>query len=291
MSLFPQDGYLIDDEIQIYCLESEYCGLSPDFIESQYCMILEAYFDDSENDGYYAIGGHFAPLSVWKKWVPAWHQHLKQKPRLGYFRSFDAIRLIKQFEHFDQDERDKRVIALAETLPKKNFFSVYAYLKKDDLKIFSSDYPILYKNPFYICAFCLTTQLSLDLFVRANPHPTQIDYIFDREGNAGLHFKEVSEFETLVFDRDYFPFQGEFRFKNKEKFLPLQAADMYVSWVRRKISGSATSLASDSILSQVITQDKQIIYHIDRERLECWMKTLPGYLENFPKSLGVEKNS
>jgi hypothetical protein len=215
-------------------------------------MILQAYFDDSEKNGYYAVGGYIAPLTVWRRWNSLWYAELKQKaPKLGFFRSSEPLAMKGAFEHFtDAPQRDSRILALAETLPTENFFRVHAHVKLDQFKeFFSSKVPSPLTDPFYLCAFYLVTHLNLSLLTN-KPLPSTVDYFFDRQGKVGPHFVEVSDFSAVTTESDLFPFIGDFRFENKEEFLGLQAADMCVSWTRRRASRDSGVLASDVIVEK-----------------------------------------
>jgi hypothetical protein len=251
--------------------------LSLELAASWNCVILQAYFDESTKDGYYVVGGYVAPIGVWRRWNDSWNTQLKKKPILGFFRSTDAMALKGQFTHFHEDQRNERVLALAETLPTENFFGVHAYTKIEDFnRLFSSRFKGSVIDPFYICAFALVTYLNMDL-LKAKPIPKTVDYFFDRQDKVERNFVDVSQFAAFTSEKDYFPFVGDFRFEDKTKFLPLQAADMCVSWARRQASRNKGFLNSDVVLAK----QKHLSYSLEpdfllrmanKERMEVLVK-------------------
>jgi hypothetical protein len=271
----------IADECQFYCLERVYGGLSPDLIHGRYCMILQAYLDDSDKNGCYAVGGYIAPLPVWKRWIPLWHAELKQKsPKLEFFRTSDALAMRGAFKNFsDKNQRDARVLALAQTFPVDNFYGIEASLKRDEYdKYFLSKAPIKTLDPFYLCASYLVAHVNLHLLTNSTI-PSKVDYFFDRQGKVGAHFVQVSDFAAYAFERQTCPFIGDFRFENKTEFLPLQAADMRVSWARRRAAEEPTTLVSDKILDE----QRHLTYQVDREFLSMLVE--PGRLKSAEQSI------
>lgn len=143
-------------ESQQRCVEVVYCGLSPDIAERTVCVILETYCDDSQTDELYIVAGYVAPMGDWKSFTPEWHDILKQPPRLGYYRTSDALALEGQFERFEETPRNQRIAALARVIPsKRNCFGVASWISKVSLSTVASRYFIRYGAIPTIFAPCI----------------------------------------------------------------------------------------------------------------------------------------
>jgi len=121
------------DELQARCVEQFYCGLSPDIAQGTACVMLQVFNDDSQTDEYYIVAGYVAPRDQWEAITPEWHHVLKHPPRLGYYRTSDAIALKGQFERFDEPSRNERIAELARTLvDHRHFFGVACWVSKKE---------------------------------------------------------------------------------------------------------------------------------------------------------------
>jgi hypothetical protein len=233
-------------------------------------MPVEIYFDESEKDGCYAIGGFIAPQPVWKQWNIKWHALLKQSPQLGFYRTSDALSLAPtgQFRRFTKEQRDRRLIELAETFPSANCYGVSACFKTADFNEFISagtNVDGLYKKPYYICAYYLL-QKTYWCLTQSNPAPSVVNVFFDSQGSAGKQLQSMMDISREMFkEHEEFPFARTPRHEKKEKCLPLQAADMYVSWVRR-IYGNENedAVSSDVIVEKISAFD----FEVERDYLK-----------------------
>jgi hypothetical protein len=241
----------IEDGCEPLCMERFYAGLSPDIEEATACVILETYCDDSETDELYIVAGYVAPLGDWKSFSPEWHRILKQPPRLGYYRTADALGRSRQFEHFDETTRDRRIADLARVIPNNPpyCFGVASWVSKSEFETYC--HPVFHPawhDPYYLCTTVLITRLCFDL---SSSGLKKLDFFFDRQGNVGRKFK-------LIYDAFFkptqvlsFPFLGDVHHKDKQEFLPLQAADMQAGWVRRTQSTIQVWTNADIFLRQI----------------------------------------
>ena len=252
------------DESQRLCVERVYCGLSPDIAEGTICVILEMYCDDSATDELYIVAGCVAPLDDWKSFTPEWHHNLKNpSPKLGFYRTSDALALESQFKRFDANTRDQRIAALARLIPNgHNCFGVASWVSKQDfIKYCGAAFHPAWHDPYYLCATYLIQHLCFDL---RGPNLEKIDFFFDRQGKVGTQFKAVYEAFLKPTSRPLFPFMGDVRHEDKADFLPLQAADMHAGWVRRSNSTIQIWTTADVHLRQIA----QKYYPISRSFLE-----------------------
>jgi len=228
-------------------------------------MILHAYLDDSYDNDWYVVGGFLAPKSVWEIFGARWYSALKEKPRLGFYRTSDALALAGQFQHFDREQRDDRIVRLSEVLPLKNFFGISAHLSRNDFEeFFTPNFLPVYGDPYYICALYLIENTCLAMKV-SRPNPKIVDFIFDRQGKVGDKFRTVFDRGIKPLSTSLFPFIGQCRHEDKEKVLPLQAADMHVSWRRRILRGIVADNATPADQRMVQIDNKE--YRVTRDFL------------------------
>jgi hypothetical protein len=255
-------------ETQYRCMERVYCGLSPEIAGGTLCMILESYADDSETDDRYIVAGYIASLGDWKDvFVPDWYSALKNPPRLGHYRTSDALALKGQFERFNEVSRDERLRALARAIPNKGCLGVMSSVSKKDFEEFCiPSYDPTWDSPYYLCAIWLITCICQDMHEKLGLE--KIDFFFDRQGKMGQQFKLVYDAFFKPTFMSLFSFIGDVRHEDKCEFLPLQAADMQAGWMRRSASTIQRWTSADIYLSQI----EQRHYPIRRSNLEASAK-------------------
>lgn len=256
-------SYACDTESR--CMERVYCGLSPEIAQGTLCMILESFLDETTTgDGSrYTVAGYIASLDDWKEFTPAWYAALKQQPRLGYYRTTEALILKGQFKHFHEQTRNERLKALAKTIPNKGCLGINSSISKADFaELRAPNYHSDWEDPYHLCASWLIVRACLD--VRDKPGLERIDFFFDRQGKIGRRFERVWDVFLKPALMMALPLLGKIRFEDKRDFLPLQAADMQAGWLRRMNSTIQTWTSADIYLSQI----EQRQYPIERQYLE-----------------------
>jgi hypothetical protein len=56
-------------------------------------VVYQIFSDDSYSDEFYTVAGYIAPVAVWEEFGPTWFAVLKERPRLGFYRTSDALAL------------------------------------------------------------------------------------------------------------------------------------------------------------------------------------------------------
>jgi hypothetical protein len=190
-------------------------------------MKMQCFADDSQNDDFYTVAGYVALTREWEDFYPQWHSVLKERPRLGFYRTTDALSLRGQFAGWGTESRDARISRLAKVIPTQNCCAVAAHLSKQDFKeFFAPNFLRVWDDPYYLCATYLIQNTCLMLRVGRNP-VTKLDFIFDRQGKVGTNFRIVYAAALRPMSLSVFPFMGEVTHENKADTLPLQAADMH----------------------------------------------------------------
>ena len=239
-------------------------NLSPIFGRTGFYMTIQVFADDSERDDFYTVAGYLAPIHQWQEFSPQWYAVLKDRPRLGFYRTYDALRLDGQFKGWTAKQRDSRIAKLAGVIPNENTFGVAAHLSKRDFKeFFTPNFLRDWDDPYYVCATYLIAHTCLGMRLGNNKIDT-IEFIFDRQGKVGTNFKIAYEAMFKPMSLSLFPFLGTVRHEKKTDFLPLQAADMQAGWVRRSQSIVQLWTAADYFLSRI----EQRTFEVSRKFLE-----------------------
>lgn len=252
------------------CIRRLYCGLSPDVRDRSVCVTLEAFqvfADDSYTDEYYVVGGFLAPIGVWETFVPDWYGVLKESPRLGYYTTNDALGLKGPFAGWGEAARNTRMAKLASVIPSEDCWGVAAHLRVSDFNdIFKEAFPE-WGNPYYLCADYLVLEVcKFLLFERV---VDKVDFIFDRQGKVGKHYRLHYDIAIKPMALGVLPFLGECRHEDKQNFLPLQAADMNAAWVRRREGTIQLWTTADPYLRNL----QQFDFKVER----LWLEKLAEY--------------
>jgi hypothetical protein len=215
-------------------------------------MLLHAYLDGSENDEFFIVAGYVAPFADWQLFSKKWHDILKERPRLGYFRTSDALALKGQFERFNRVNRDQRIAGLASVIPDDdNCLAVASYVAKREFKtFFTPNFLTAWDDPYYLCSMHLIEHTCRSLSGRSAT-TDRIDFIFDREGKVGDRFRLVYNAFLRGVSLLQFPFLGDVKHEDKEEYIPLQAADMQAGWMRRRLSLVQVPTSADCHLSNI----------------------------------------
>ena len=260
-----------------YCIDRLYCGLSPELLDNGFCMIFQTFADDTEKGDFYAVAGYVAPIDEWKEFSLNWHSALKERPRLGFYRTSDAISLEGQFKGWSEPTRNTRVAKLASTIPIRSAYGVAAFLSKKDFEeFFVPNFFSIWGNPYYLCAVYLIQSVCYKMSVNHVP-VTKLDFIFDKQGKVGTTFKFAYEKMIRPMSFCNFPFIGNVDHKDKKEFLPLQAADMHAGWVRRNKSTIRVWTDADPYLRQIQQEE----FPVRRQFLERLAKYRKEHAKEF----------
>jgi hypothetical protein len=157
---------------------------------------------------------------------------------------------------------------LASVIPPENCWGVAAHLRRSDFEeFFTTSFPS-WNDPYYLCADHLVLNVARFL-LQNHPSVKLVDFIFDRQGKVGKAYKLHYDIAIKPMARDVFPFLGECNHENKEKFIPLQAADMNAAWVRRRSTTIQLWTTADPYLSN--------FDHLDFRVGRPWLEQMAKY--------------
>jgi hypothetical protein len=268
-------------ELAAICIQRYYCGLAPEYRDGRLMINLKTVIDDSGDESTFVLGGFIAPIIVWDKFSSDWVNVCKESPIIEYYKTNDAIALKQSFSKFDRDTRNQKVAKLASVIPTKNCYGIAAYLSRSDLKAIKESYasnsPFLSNDPYFVCASCVIFWVCIncaDLFPGIGERLNPIDFIFDEQGKVGRKFRSFYDDHIRLPIESSLPYQprlGKCDHWDDQQFPPLQAADMYVAWIRREASSQIQMWnAADIYLSNI----KKRTLEIDRKFLDGFITTL-----------------
>jgi len=248
-------------------------------------MALQAFVDDSGDENTYVLGGFIAPIKVQEKLYHDWSMICKERPRIGYYRTNDAIGLKACFLNWNQDDRNGKIARLSSVIPTENCYGIASYLSKSDFEeliIDKAGFPPMYDNPYFLCAFYLVAWVWLSF-----PLATKIDFIFDSQGKVGKQFETI--FDSWL--KSIFPRLGKCFHIDDRGTPPLQAADMYAAWIRRKeFPRVQIWTAADKYLSCIQLKDFRVertfFENIVRYRTENFPE-----IQTFFEKMGIDLNT
>jgi hypothetical protein len=256
-------------------------------------MVLQAAADDSGNEPpnkFFVFGGFVADSLTWARFSDEWDKALKEYPRIEYFKMADANGLRDQFEGWAPTARDEKVEKLSHIAARHPLAVIDVSIKHTDFAelISSIDLPargLSTDKPYPILANQL--MVTLGDFQRKLNASEAIDIFFDTQlgFDQELHrwwplFEHLREEETKTNFARYI--SGPPNFRDEKKFLPLQAADMYVWHKRRYLEGSESIFnLRPSILRRLCDGKWTLSLPIGRDVLSQVRESLLSQLDEF----------
>lgn len=207
-------------------------------------MILQAFFDESEDDQFFCVGGFISSPSKWAAFSAEWADML---PKWGTLSSSGHYHF-KMSEMAAVPERMSRVNAFANVVSRHVEFGILCYIRKADVNramrriaLFGNDGRIVKLKLKWIENLYLLAFSSIFGLLNPDSPDSIIPMIPGIEGGIIPFFDERME-KKRIFEGweaikrssgSFAPNLNSPRFEEDHKFLPLQAAD-FISWWGRE---------------------------------------------------------
>jgi hypothetical protein len=201
--------------------------------------MLQAYVDDSasRDPPVFVLAGYVSTAKQWSLFAQDWQKVLDMRPRLAYLKMSEAAASRGEFEGMSDELRDERLRIFYATIEHHVMAEFCLMVPPDALRRVFGDHDHYGRNPFFFSAGELMLLITRNL---KNLHLPQepIDFIFDTSLTEKPILLEGWEFArsrakpvpTNLFEI----FKNPPTFRDDKDVLPLQAADMYAWWMRRK---------------------------------------------------------
>lgn len=262
-------------------------GLPSNLREKQWMLTIQAFIDDSGSDGQspaYVLAGFLATAGKWSKFTDVWVDKLKAG-NLDYCKMNEAMHLKGQFESgWTLPLRDQKILELADVIAEHASLKIGVSLHTQTYNEFVAELaPALeYRDPYFLCYYVLIHRLNT--FLMHLGEEVDCDVIFDEQGaigaNAAFWFDRMKELSAemgrpLLINRPYF--------RDDKKFRPLQAADMFAWFARRRTAKEPDVNVQKAVLRSW-SEIQDINRKIDREYL---MNMGAGFVITNAKLAGV----
>ena len=193
-------------------------------------MVLQAHIDGSQKDGnVLVLGGYLARADRWAEFSDRWQEILDWSPKWHKLRSKGAKRKLALDPAFATRYR-----ALYEVILQHVHASICVAVPIGALNRVCDEYglPETQRNPYFI-AFNSLIALYVGHVAKVGIKES-VELIFDDQSEKKHVFLAWDEYYSSMPRRFKKLIEGTPVFKEDSKVLPLQAADLFVSWKREQ---------------------------------------------------------
>ena len=218
-------------------------GMRPARAVRQFLMALnfQAFVDDSRSKEEFVLGGHIATAENWAQFSKEWEELLPigTRAKNGQFH-FKMTEMAGSPERMARVETFYRVIekyvamSISCRMNMSDFAQAYERVQSFAMQMrWSIDFA-KWQNPYYFLFRGLMDRFHdhREKIEAAIPLDEQVDFIFDDQSEKTFILTAWDEILALRPDRIQKYYGTTPRFENDQKFLPLQAADLWAWWVR-----------------------------------------------------------
>lgn len=200
-------------------------GLSPQTRGERRLCVLQAFIDDSKEDGDALIlAGYIAPVEKWLQFSERWAQALTIRPPIKEFKMAQIN--IYGDEQYERVRYHYRLI--------EEFIGTGMVISVDIKAVnrISNEFglPDDQKNPYYWAWIYMMGALKKHY---SGDKKETIEVIFDEQTES----KKIFQAWEIIKDEhngNIAPFENDPMFRSSLKFMPLQAADLLAWWARMK---------------------------------------------------------
>ncbi len=232
-----------------------------------------------------AIAGYVSKRRYWVRFQRAWRKTLKSYG-VHTFHMSEYAHGRGEFEGWSKDKRDSFLKALSRVIDEHKLFGVGGLISVREYESLLPDWAKLeVRHPYYFC-FAVLMKTFRDYYHHIPPGT--IDFVFDRRPESQHVVEEM--FEHLK-DRNPLHGQrlGKITFDSKERFLPLQAADLLVYEVRRYGSDRfyGSSRPTRKSMEALMVRRDLVVGYYDADDLRAYVRSRQSVLtaqDTGPKS-------
>jgi hypothetical protein len=199
-------------------------------------VMLQAYVDDSGRgqSPVFVLAGFISSPEKWALFSDEWAAVLAARPGIDYFKMREAHSFKGQFEGWNPGSRDAKISDLSRIIEKYMMAGISLSITIEEYNdIFA---PITHKaarSPYFLAVFNMISMLAryqIDMKLHE-----KVDFIFDRQdGQSGPIMDAWEWFKNNATDDTKDQLGSPPDFRDDKNTMPLQAADLYAWWVRRR---------------------------------------------------------
>ena len=245
-------------------------------------MMLQAFIDDSGNDGkspIFVLAGYLSSVEKWEAFTADWERVLK--PESG--KQLEVLKMADVFRNrirgsryygWDNDERDERLKSFVKVINRHAMHGIISVVPIEPYsRLFKGKFSTLpLDRPYFLSFFGVMVQLF-----KINHHlklGDKVDFIFDTQDSENIPrlMEEYDRFISIAPPEVKAMSSGYPGFKRDEDVTPLQAADM-LAWHARRYhfdlynGKDPTKEPSNVYFANLLMPDHDIIDIWDEARL------------------------
>ncbi|HVZ84382.1 MAG TPA: DUF3800 domain-containing protein [Terracidiphilus sp.] len=202
--------------------------------------MLQGYADDSGSDGKrmpYVLAGLVLPVEQWAQFADDWKAQLARSPAIEYFKMFEAVERIGQFQGVQPEIRDRKIRDLLEVVDAHKPKGIYSVLRWDEFRTIMAPTLTGYLTNPYPYLFGLLFDALAKYQRDAGIFPEETDFDFDEQGEAGKYcLSTYDKLKSALTEGapENSRMMGRIPMMlNDKRVLPLQVADMF-AWAMRR---------------------------------------------------------
>jgi hypothetical protein len=236
-------------------------------------VFLQSYADDSasdDGDQRLFMAGFVGLAQNWAAFSDDWHWALKHGgPPIDYLRMVEAQSLRNQFQNWNKQDRNKKLLLLAEIIRSYPLMSFeFSVSRKTFIKHVKPHAPRGVAKPHFTANFHTVSGISRHF---ENQSDIKIEFIFDEQDGVDADVYLFFEYmRRNIPEKAREIIIGFPMFKNDKEVVPLQAADMAAWFVRRAHQMGEESLPIP--LYSVINEEQHLMSEIPDDTLVKWGK-------------------
>jgi hypothetical protein len=205
-------------------------------------MTLQGYVDDSGSEPSsqtIVLAGYVLPASAWLKFTDDWNSELLRGRPIKWLHMKDTGQHAKkgEFVGCTLDQMEAKLLPLANIIKQYQPIALTCHAEWAEYEKFKNHSKLakFVPNPYKVL-FYEIIKIMYGFGKRKN-NLLQVDFVFDRQGPVGTEACSWYEEFKAALPPTAKPFFGATpRFEDDTKVLPLQAADMFAWYLRRRIT-------------------------------------------------------
>lgn len=208
--------------------------------------MFQAFIDDSKSEGtppFFVLGGYIGRADMWATFERTWQRALEMRPRIAYFKYREALYGEGEFNGASEALRMERASLMRNIIEQFAPFEFSIAFRRDEYEhAFSIVPPSSVHNPYYFAAFELIIRVARNIEHFGGSFDDELQVVFDIQAmeqariiagwNRLRHKLESGERIDDLPPIAVKLMRTPPTFRDDKHVLPLQAADMHVTWVR-----------------------------------------------------------
>jgi hypothetical protein len=199
--------------------------------------VIQVAIDDSnrgqEDSPAFVLAGFMGRAENWADFADDWQGCLEEDPPIPLLKGRDAINLEKHFKGWTEDERDARLLRFIEIISGHVFASIRLAIRKSDFDRILKQPSGAMKKMYALPTSALVTR-TLDFALDRKMGQT-FEFVFDTNIMSPNQLRNM--YKGAIADLPYKAARiiKGFRHDTDDNFYPIQAADLFASYVRDEL--------------------------------------------------------